>query len=146
MFINPVNEERNLSKMFVASPHCSFICSLREYFCWMRGNPLLCQHVRVEINLFKVLNWSMSHICGICSLFFPAHNFFLKFFSKGDGTGVFSIYGEVAFPDENFKLKHDAPGLLSMVSVIQQVYMIMQEYIDINSILLLCISFDGNYM
>lgn len=88
----------------------------------------------------------MSHICGICSLFFPAHNFFLKFFSKGDGTGVFSIYGEVAFPDENFKLKHDAPGLLSMVSVIQQVYMIMQEYIDINSILLLCISFDGNYM
>ena len=59
----------------------------------------------------------MSHICGICSLFFPAHNFF--FFSKGDGTGVFSIYGEVAFPDENFKLKHDAPGLLSMVSVIQ---------------------------
>ena len=87
----------------------------------------------------------MSHTCGICSLFFPAHNFFF-FFSKGDGTGVFSIYGEVAFPDENFKLKHDAPGLLSMVSVIQQVYMIMQEYIDINSILLLCISFDGNYM
>lgn len=86
----------------------------------------------------------MSHICGICCLFFPAHNFF--FFPKGDGTGVFSIYGEVAFPDENFKLKHDAPGLLSMVSVIQQVYMIMQEYIDINSILLLCISFDGNYM
>ena len=61
----------------------------------------------------------MSHICGICSLFFPAHNFFFLIFSKGDGTGVFSIYGEVAFPDENFKLKHDAPGLLSMVSVIQ---------------------------
>ena len=33
-----------------------------------------------------------------------------------------------------------------MVSVIQQVYMIMQEFIGINSILLLCISFDGNYM
>ena len=33
-----------------------------------------------------------------------------------------------------------------MVSVIQQVYMIMQEYIDINSILLLFISFDGSYM
>lgn len=32
-----------------------------------------------------------------------------------------------------------------MVSVIQQVYMIMQEFIGINSILLLCISFDGNY-
>ena len=138
-----MKKETCLSKMFVASPHCSFMCSLREYFCWMRGNPLLCQHVRVEINLFKVLNWSMSHICGICSLFFQ-HIIF--FFSKGDGTGVFSIYGEVAFPDENFKLKHDAPGLLSMVSVIQQVYMIMQGFIGMNSILLLCISLDGNYM
>ena len=82
----------------------------------------------------------------VYAVYFFLHIFFFKIFSKGDGTGVFSIYGEVAFPDENFKLKHDAPGLLSMVSVIQQVYMIMQEYIDINSILLLCISFDGNYM
>lgn len=57
---------------------------------------------------------------------FSCTYFFFLIFSKGDGTGVFSIYGEVAFPDENFKLKHDAPGLLSMVSVIQQVYMIMQ--------------------
>lgn len=140
MFINPVNEERNLSKMFVASPHCSFMCSLREYFCLMCGNPLLCQHARVVINLFKVLN-CLTYV--VYAVYFFQH---IIFFSKGDGTGVFSIYGEVAFPDENFKLKHDAPGLLSMVSVIQQVYMIMQEYIDINSILLLCISFDGNYM
>ncbi|PFX28771.1 peptidyl-prolyl cis-trans isomerase H-like [Stylophora pistillata] len=37
-------------------------------------------------------------------------------FVKGDGTGVFSIYGEVAYPDENFKIKHDSPGLLSMAN------------------------------
>ncbi|EDO42412.1 predicted protein [Nematostella vectensis] len=37
-------------------------------------------------------------------------------FVKGDGTGVMSIYGESAFADESFKLKHDGAGYLSMAN------------------------------
>ncbi|KAF2649328.1 peptidyl-prolyl cis-trans isomerase [Lophiostoma macrostomum CBS 122681] len=37
-------------------------------------------------------------------------------FLNGNGTGSATIYGGSKFADENFELKHDQPGLLSMAN------------------------------
>lgn len=43
-------------------------------------------------------------------------------FLNNDGTGSFSIYGGGVFEDENFKVRHTGPGLLSMVSLLSSFF------------------------
>ncbi|KAB0359739.1 hypothetical protein FD754_003895 [Muntiacus muntjak] len=55
--------------------------------------------------------YALFHLYNVVKL----GNFTGKFWSFGDGTGVASIY-RGPFADENFKLRHSAPGLLSMAN------------------------------
>ena len=60
-------------------------------------------------------------------------------FVKGDGTGVCTIYGGtgMTFADEDFTLKHDAPGLLSMVNI-YSVFSILELFIELSFRLVSC--------
>ena len=69
------------------------------------------------------------HTCGIYSC--CTKLYYGNFVPQGDGTGVASIYGDVAFADESFKLKHNVAGLLSMVRVHMYMYMITQTFINV---------------
>ena len=44
-------------------------------------------------------------------------------FVKGDGTGICSIY-RGPFADENFRVKHSAPGLLAMVCMEMKAFLV----------------------
>ena len=50
-------------------------------------------------------------------------------FIFGDGTGSACIYGTKSFADENFKLKHDAAGLLSMAVSLTWIFVYLTRFV-----------------
>lgn len=52
-------------------------------------------------------------------------------YTRQNGTGGYSIYGDASYkmPDENFKLAHDRPGLLSMANSGPNTYVLLRALI-----------------
>jgi peptidyl-prolyl isomerase H (cyclophilin H) len=54
-------------------------------------------------------------------------------FVNGDGTGSVSIYGGQKFADENFNIKHNKEGLLSMAVSINNIFHMNTILVDCTS-------------
>uniref|UniRef100_A0A8C9Y3V2 Peptidyl-prolyl cis-trans isomerase n=1 Tax=Sander lucioperca TaxID=283035 RepID=A0A8C9Y3V2_SANLU len=71
---------------------------------------------RMKIELFAdVVPKTAENFRQFCTGEFSPVIYCFCLFVKGDGTGICSIY-RGPFADENFKMKHSAPGLLAMAN------------------------------